>query len=338
MKRFFQIFSEFARFVSKPGYFSQNILYSLYISRLTLAGGVVRFFLHRPAVKVHLETNGNKRTLFSSLVINYLVPFLIGTRQKRVLIRFLEVWPTISCNLKCDYCCAFSPLMKGTVPAEEMIRWIEIWSQKIVPLNFAISGGEPFLHSQLDLILNAVRRCWKNTRLEILTNGTFLTKVKAEIWESVRRNQVQVLVTKHFNYPEYNEKFFAGINVLKQNKITYSIRRSDQFWFKYYQKNNEGHPVPFKSNPCKAWKQCFSKIGTIEDNHLFYCGLLAHIIKARKENVIGAEWDVTLRHQPLQAECSYLDIVRYMYGGVIPECCVCAEQYEYIVPGELKVN
>jgi organic radical activating enzyme len=315
--------------------FIRNLFYNIYIGRLSSAGGVVRFLLQRESVKKYLKSQGHEKTLFSSLTVNGLFPFFVGTSRKRVLIRFLEVWPTISCNQKCEYCGAFSPLMKGTVPAEEMIYWIETWSKKIVPLNFAFSGGEPLLHHKLDAILDATRRCWSQTRLELLTNGLLLPKTRREVLDSIRRNRVQVLVTKHFDDTKYNEKFFAGVNVLKDNGIIYSIRRSDQFWFKYYQLNHENRPVPFQSDACKAWKQCFAKIGVIQDNELYYCGLLGHMIKARQAGVIGAEWDVTLSHRPLNPECTREELVQYLYNGVIKECCVCAEKYEYIVPVNL---
>jgi organic radical activating enzyme len=283
-----------------------------------------------------LESQGQEQTPFSLLTVNWLFPFFVGTNQKRVLIRFLEVWPTISCNQKCEYCGAFSPLMKGIIPADEMIHWLETWSKKIVPLNFAFSGGEPLLHPQLERILDAARLCWPQVRLELLTNGLLLPQTRVEVLESIRRNNVQVLITKHFDKPKYNEKFFAGINVLKKAGIIYSIRRSDKFWFKYYQLNHENRPVPFQSDSCKAWKQCFAKIGVIQDNELYYCGLLGHMIKARQAGVIGSEWDVTLSHRPLMPNCTREELVRYLYQGVIKECCVCAEKYEYIVPQELS--
>jgi hypothetical protein len=226
--------------------------------------------------------------------------------------------------------------MKGTVSAEEMIYWLETWSKKIVPLNFAFSGGEPLLHPKLETILDVSRRCWSQTRLELLTNGLLLPKIRTEVLESILRNNVQVLVTKHFDYSEYNEKFFAGVEILKQFGIVYSIRRSDQFWFKYYQLNHENRPVPFESDSCKAWKQCFAKIGVIQDNELYYCGLLGHMIKARQAGVIGTEWDVTLSHRPLTPDCTREELVQYLYQGVLKECGVCAEKYEYIVPQELS--
>lgn len=333
--RITHILSEIFRYFFSKNFF-RNFFYNIYVGRLTSAGGVVRFLLQRKSVKKHLKSQGQEKTLFSSMTVNWFFPFFVGTNRKRVLIRFLEVWPTISCNLRCEYCGAFSPLMKGTVSAEEMIYWLETWSKKIVPLNFAFSGGEPLLHPKLETILDASRRCWSQTRLELLTNGLLLSKIRKEVLESILRNKVQILVTKHFDNPEYNEKFFAGIEVLKRTGIIYSIRRSDQFWFKYYQLNHENRPVPFQSDSCKAWKQCFAKIGVIQDNELYYCGLLGHMIKARQAGVIGVEWDVTLSHRPLTPDCTREELVQYLYQGVIKECCVCAEKYEYIVPQELS--
>jgi organic radical activating enzyme len=329
------IFSEIYRFFFASGGLFRNILYNIYVARLSSAESVVRFLLHRPSVKKYFDSNGQDATLFSSLAVNQLLPFFVGTEQTKVLVRFLEVWSVIGCNMKCDYCGAFSPLMKGMVPADEMIHWIETWSKKIVPLNFAFSGGEPLLHPQLELILDAARRCWHSSRIELLSNGLLMPKARLEVFESIRRNKIQVLLTKHFDNPEYNEKFFAGVEKLKQEKIIHSVRRSDQFWFKYYQKNEKGEPIPFQSDPCKAWKQCFAKIGVIQDNELYYCGLLAHMIKTRQAGVIGAEWDITLEHRPMKPDCTRQELIRYMYHGVIKECCVCAEKYEYIVPGEM---
>jgi organic radical activating enzyme len=269
------------------------------------------------------------------MTVNWLIPFFVGTNRKRVLVRFLEVCPTISCNQKCEYCGAFSPLRKGIVPTEEVIHWLETWSKKVAPLDFMISGGEPLLHPELETIIDAARQCWSQTRLELLTNGLLLPKARPEVLKSILRNRVQVLVTKHFDTPEYNKKFFAGIDVLKQSGIIYGIRRNDKFWFKYYQHDTENHPIPYKSDPCKAWKQCFSKISTIQDNKLYYCCPVRHAIKSRREGVIGMEWDDILSHRPMLPDCTRDELVQYLYQGAIKECRFCSEKYEYIVPKEM---
>jgi organic radical activating enzyme len=324
----------FRYFFSKS--FFRNFFYNIYVGRLTSAGSVVRFLLQRKSVKRHLESQGQERTQFSTLTVNRLIPFFVGTNRKRVLVRFLEVCATISCNQKCEYCGAFSPLRKGIVPTEEIIHWLETWSKKVVPLDFIISGGEPLLHPQLETILNAARQCWPQTRLELLTNGLLLPKTRIEVLESIRHNNVQVLVAKHFDKPEYNEKFFAGISVLKKAGIIYGIRQNDKFWFKIYQYDAENRPIPFKSNPYKAWKQCLCKVSTIQDNKLYYCCPLRHAIKSRQEGVIGTEWDEILLHRPLTPDCTREELVQYLYQGVIKECCVCSENYEYTVPQELS--
>ncbi|MDR1964239.1 MAG: radical SAM protein [Planctomycetaceae bacterium] len=319
----------------------RNFLYSCYVARLTSAGWVAHFLLHCPSVKKHLDSlNGDKEreksTLFSKLTVNWLLPFFVGTTNKRVLVRFLDLRPVFSCVLKCDYCFVMSPLLKGYVPAEELIEWIETWSKKVVPLEFMVTGGEPLLHPELVRILDAARKAWKHSRLELITNGMLLTKCQPAVFEAIRANRFDVLVTKHFDNPEYNEKFWAGIDVLKKEKIAFSIRRSDKYWFKAYQKDENGKPIPFHSNdPCKSHKNCFNKINVLADNSLWYCCLLPNTRFQDRAGILGDGWQEILDHRPLTSENSRTEIIRYLYGGVRKECHLCPEHYEYIVPCEL---
>lgn len=83
---------------------------------------------------------------------------------------------TLRCSLKCKLCCTFSPYYE---PAPHFdIKYIEKEISKYFEIvnhvgKFTISGGEPFLHKELHLIIKKISVFFDQIEvLEIITNGT----------------------------------------------------------------------------------------------------------------------------------------------------------------------
>ena len=82
-----------------------------------------------------------------------------------------HIIPTRRCNLSCQYCNEYDDISKP-VPVREMYRRID----KLAELGTSIismSGGEPLLHPDLDLIIGRVRR--HGMIAGMITNGYLLT-------------------------------------------------------------------------------------------------------------------------------------------------------------------
>src|SRR5229473_7362946 len=88
----------------------------------------------------------------------------------------VHIIPTRRCNLACTYCNEFDDFSKP-VDTAEMIRRIDRLGELGTAV-VTISGGEPLLHPELDLIIARMR---KNGILSgMITNGYLLTAERIE--------------------------------------------------------------------------------------------------------------------------------------------------------------
>ena len=82
-----------------------------------------------------------------------------------------HIVPNRRCNLSCTYCNEFDDFSQP-VPVDVMLRRVD----RLVELGttvITISGGEPMLHPELDLIIRHIRS--RGSMATIITNGYLLT-------------------------------------------------------------------------------------------------------------------------------------------------------------------
>lgn len=90
----------------------------------------------------------------------------------------LTVLLTSKCTLKCKLCATYAPLKKLPChyPSNIVIKSVARYFECIDMVNlFTLSGGEPFLHPELDILLSDFQQ-YENrlNKFEIITNGTVL--------------------------------------------------------------------------------------------------------------------------------------------------------------------
>jgi MoaA/NifB/PqqE/SkfB family radical SAM enzyme len=61
----------------------------------------------------------------------------------------------------------------------------------------SLLGGEPLLHPNLVEILNIPRKYFKSGLINILTNGVLLLKQSKEFWETCKKNDIEIYITKY---------------------------------------------------------------------------------------------------------------------------------------------
>lgn len=82
-----------------------------------------------------------------------------------------------TCNLTCSLCAGlamydFVGTFKWNDHKERYAKWAEIADFE----ELSLCGGEPYLHPELELWFDEVRKLWPNTYFEIMTNGTRMSK------------------------------------------------------------------------------------------------------------------------------------------------------------------
>lgn len=252
--------------------------------------------------------------------------------KHRVRVTNLEMNVAYGCNLKCEYCTHLGRFMKGIVPWEELLLWYRSWNQKIHPHNVRVMGGEPLLHPHLESILYGTREHWKDSRVELITNGLLLPKAKASLFTALKEIGADVTVSRHFDDPCYNQMFAAGIEVLKKHGIEPHITQSNWFWMKCYRIDEQGRTSPYQSDPEKAWKPCYVKnlCTTLLDNCLYRCPQLGCYAQAVKKGFVPFEaWKVVLDYKPLTSDCTQEELETFMTSGACAQCSICPEEFQY---------
>lgn len=243
----------------------------------------------------------------------------------------LEMNVVYGCNLKCEYCTHLGRFMKGSVSLDDLLLWYRSWNQKIHPENVRIMGGEPLLHPHLETILYETRNHWRDSRVELVTNGLLLPKMRPSVFSALKKTGADVTVSKHFNDPHYNLMFELGLNVLQEHGIKPQITWSHRNWMKCYRMDSRGRTRPYQSRPSKAWEICYVQniCTTLLDNCLYRCPQLGCYAHAVKQGYVSDDWKTVLDYTPLPPSCTHAELEAFMQGGACEQCSICPEKFEY---------
>jgi hypothetical protein len=222
--------------------------------------------------------------------------------------------------------------MKGIVPLDELVFWYRSWNTKIRPARIRVLGGEPLLHPHLESILYETRKHWHDAHIELITNGLLLPKMNLTLFSALKKNEIHIALSKHFDDPYFNTMFEAGLDVLRRHEIEPRLMQSHWYWMKCYRINEQGCAVPYQSDFEKAWHHCGVKniCTTLLDNCLYRCPQLGCYSYAVKKGFVPFEdWKVVLDYQPLTPSCNQEEIKTFMNGGACAQCSVCPEEHLY---------
>jgi Fe-coproporphyrin III synthase len=86
--------------------------------------------------------------------------------------RIIQIHPTLTCNLQCKHCYSSSaPSIKGALGVEVLCAALSDAAEMGYEVA-AISGGEPLIYRELDVVLTHAKKC--GMRTAVTTNGTLL--------------------------------------------------------------------------------------------------------------------------------------------------------------------
>ena len=95
-----------------------------------------------------------------------------GIEDGRVRTRALEYHIADHCNLRCDHCCSFSPILKKWfADPDEFERDLSAVGRVVRPEFVKIVGGEPLLHPQLERLLIIAKSLAVGPRIQFRHGG-----------------------------------------------------------------------------------------------------------------------------------------------------------------------
>lgn len=185
--------------------------------------GDIVFFLHEMGITKNIfvlrpEMYCTKRVEDFSL-IEHIYPLDLS---KKAIITKLEFHVCDHCNLNCKGCSHFAPIydesFANIVSFEQDVYQLSRIFDNI--LRFRLMGGEPFLNKELPLFINAVRKFFPNSRIEIVTNGLVLEKVDESIWKAIREAKAILNISL---YPPTHKILDSLIAFLDNKTIEYEV-------------------------------------------------------------------------------------------------------------------
>ena len=97
--------------------------------------------------------------------------------QKIYLPNNVSIMVNNLCNMTCSHCAGLALYdFLGTFEWNQFAERYKKWSEILETDTLSLCGGEPYLHPDLENWFDSVRSLWPNTPIEIMTNGTRLSK------------------------------------------------------------------------------------------------------------------------------------------------------------------
>lgn len=104
----------------------------------------------------------------------------------KVRTRALEYHIADHCNLRCDHCCSYSPILKKWLADPEAFESdLRAVGKVVAPQFLKIVGGEPLLHPELERLLVVAKSLRVAPRIQLTTNGLLIDRLTARSWDSI---------------------------------------------------------------------------------------------------------------------------------------------------------
>lgn len=118
-----------------------------------------------------------------------------------------------TCNRNCKSCSHFAPLAKqdNEISASDFVKQIEILHSLIPDVHtFWLTGGEPTSHPEYLVLLEKLRKIYKNIPIGVMSNGygIHVRKNDRNFWDFIRENQIVWRITTYEVNPDYYIKIF----------------------------------------------------------------------------------------------------------------------------------
>lgn len=192
----------------------------------------------------------------------------------------LEFIVTDHCNLNCRGCTHYSSLaprefVDPDTMFSEMAHLGKVCGDEVAQV-FLI-GGETLLYPHLPEAMDALRKAFPKQEMKIFTNGLALGKMNEAFWEAVKRNDVEISITRYpikFDYDKVEA-------LCRERGVKYSVfsdRSLAESFFRFPLDPRK------KQNKYLSHFRCFNRgCVSVVDGYVYPCSISAcvkHLNKA----------------------------------------------------------
>jgi hypothetical protein len=142
-----------------------------------------------------------------------------------------EFYITNVCNLTCNGCNRFNNLkFKGHQHWDDYKDLYKEWSKRVTfDDKIVIIGGEPLMNPTVTQWMYGLRELWPDTRIVLLTNGTYLARAKG-LKQAQEDNNIEIEISLHYE--------------LARQQIYDIIDEYLTPPYHLHERNTQGHPYP----------------------------------------------------------------------------------------------
>ena len=250
------------------------------------------------------------------------------------------------CNLRCKGCTSFSDYENDEIyDTDEIIKGLEFWSKKLDIGSVNITGGEPFLHPDLEQIIKSIRRYWPSAMIDLTTNGTYITK-RPEILDLLQSighcvvkfsqhqpNKPYTAKTKKFILEKYNWRTCTFRPEWLETDNQFYMYISSEENFLNPLKGNYGSIKPHLNNPDKAFDFCcYGHSLTLHKTSLYKCYPLAILKKMLTDfnQQHDPDWQPFLGYKSLDMDHTDQELASFVQRAAASEkeCAMCPSAEE----------
>ncbi|MGL6105467.1 MAG: radical SAM protein [Fusobacteriaceae bacterium] len=188
-----------------------------------------------------------------------------------ISIPYIEIVVATKCTLRCKDCANLMQYYDNPYIID--INTIKTSINRLIESvdnieKFRILGGEPFLHPDLDEIINLVASSEKIKEVQIPTNGTILPK-KESLIKALKHNKVSISIS---DYGEYSTKKKEIVQLGEQHNIKVEVMNMD-YWLDYSSIECRSRS---KEQLQDQYKQCNHQCTSLLNGKIFDCPRSAH--------------------------------------------------------------
>lgn len=192
-----------------------------------------------------------------------------------------HMWLTLPialhCNINCASCNMFSPLCKKELYTLDSVRR-DIAVIKEINLNLNrinITGGEPFLNTEIVEILKYIRSEFESIKIDLYTNGLVINNLSDEQLEAIAMNEIEFHITEYGVNPEKLDILYQRLDRLN---ISYVVDYLDENKLFYKKVIDFDKSVPvYEYINCQYYTYCFALF--MYNGKLFKCPMALNVDK-----------------------------------------------------------
>jgi hypothetical protein len=236
----------------------------------------------------------------------------------------LEVGITNHCINHCVGCNHFSPIAEPYfMPIEVLKHDLKEISKVVTAGKFAILGGEPLLHKQIDEIIDISQQSGISKVVSIVTNGQLLDRMSDRFWNLIKKLEIDI-------YP--NKMSPEQIKWIKnkciEHKIDWLIAPQSRFYKSCSPPGQSLEVIQNRFNRCPTRKKCFC----INNGYFFKCpqSSLIPIMFLNLDYMVDG---LSLKDITVEKLQDYLN-----YKTALKSCVRCSVEEQYISWHETSDN